>query len=98
MRNVVKVIAFVVSWNFSHSVADPCPDRKPDQYGRMPTISCAVYHSHTETETRYKEFTDEKEARKFIKEGEDQYPKTGEYQIMTPAGFLSNFKLFKQVQ
>ncbi len=51
----------------------PCPDFKPDEFGRYPSARCLVLHS--EGVQNQKEFSDEKEALGFYGQALEAAPK-----------------------
>lgn len=61
------MIKYIVYWSLIYTIQIPCPDAgKTDEFGRrLPVIICSVYHTKTEKDPHYKEFTERKSAFEF---------------------------------
>lgn len=56
---------YIITWTISVWVSEPCPDSKPDQFGRQQLASCGVLHGRLQNTRKCKEFTDKKEFEEF---------------------------------
>lgn len=61
---------FIVTWILNSCYSIPCPDNKPDDYGRMPTAMCDVNHMKCDKIIKEKVFTTREEAEKFVANAE----------------------------
>ena len=59
---------YVVTWVFTTIVSVPCPDFKPDAYGRWSQTHCAVFHGQRVDTPMKKEIATKEEAEKFVAE------------------------------
>ena len=74
---IAAVFFWVVTWKIGTWVSEPCPDFKPDKFGRWPATMCAVAHGRIEQSEMSRRFDDEQEAKAFAKEAEEANGQTG---------------------
>jgi len=50
---------FIVTWVLANTVPTGCPDAgKTNEFGQTSMMNCAVFHSRTERENKFREFAD----------------------------------------